>query len=216
MSICVVSKVVNSECPPRKALALRWAVSPAAECGQTSCSPYLLSPAPRADLWRNLAGQTALPPTLVNLLASWIDVSLEQAAQWSSAGFDCGSFLAAFVFPGPQRASESTRLGPTHFCSWAISEGAYLIHRDNKLPFQFNFPCKEEILHTANKRQGIFLSWDLKLRDFLFNLLLGMLLTTDSSWLGQILNPSQIAFSVVRTWRGPFLWLLQRPCRICF
>lgn len=208
---------MNSECPPRKALAWRWAVSPAAECRQTSCSPYLLSPAPRADLWRNLAGQTALPPTLVNLLASWIDVALESCTMelcwvWLRLPPHCLST------PRTPKGVRSTRLGPTHFYSWAISEGAYLIHGDNKLPFQINFPRKEEILHKANKRQGIFLSWDLKLRNVLFNLLLGMLPMTDSSWLGQALNLSQVAFFIVRTWRGPFLWLLLLwgPARIRF
>lgn len=55
-----------------------------------------------------------------------------------------------------------------------------------KLPSQFNFQCKEELLHQANKGRGIFLSRDLKWREFyfFFNLTLGMKLMADSSWLG--------------------------------
>lgn len=63
-----------------------------------------------------------------------------------------------------------------------------------KLPSQSNFQCKEEMLHQANKGQGIFLSRDLKLRElyFFFNLMLGMKLMADSSWLGTEQGPESL------------------------
>lgn len=87
VSVCLLHpRQQIKKSPPSKALALKWAVSPVAKWGQTSwLSLVIYSPQTPEQISEgvihNLVGQTVLPPTLVDLFAKWIDVSLEQITQ---------------------------------------------------------------------------------------------------------------------------------------